>query len=156
MLRSTAMAGIEMTPLEVDPHAVSAAREVFVSGEPLLWNERNPTSAINRELWKRVGQPASLLFEPVSRGQETIGVLVVGWAEPIDADSVQAAMIALLAHEVAAAIERGDLLAQMSDMASTDSLTGLPNRRAWETRLGEALLCSEPVTLAMLDLDRFK
>jgi diguanylate cyclase (GGDEF)-like protein len=156
MLRSTAMAGIEMTPLEVDPHAISAAREVFVSGEPLLWNERHPTAAINYELWKRVGRPASLLFEPVLRGQETIGVLVVAWAEPVGADSVQAAMIALLAHEVAAAIERGDLLAQMSDMASTDSLTGLPNRRAWEARLSEALLCAEPVMLAMLDLDHFK
>jgi diguanylate cyclase (GGDEF)-like protein len=129
---------------------------VFVSGEALLWNEQHPTAAINRELWKRVGQPVSLLFEPVSRGQETIGVLVVGWAEPVGADSVQATMIALLAHEVAAAIERGDLLAQMSDMASTDSLTGLPNRRAWEARLGDVMLCAEPVMLAILDLDHFK
>lgn len=92
----------------------------------------------------------------MSRGEETIGVLVVGWAEPVGADSMQAAMIALLAHEVAAAIERGDLLAQMSDMASTDSLTGLPNRRAWEARLHEALLGGEPMMVAMLDLDRFK
>ena len=155
-LRSTAMAGVEMTPLEVDPRAADAAREVFASGQALLWNEKRPTAAINRELWKRVGEPASLLFEPVSHGEETIGVLVVGWAKAIGADSVQAAMIALLAHEVAAAIERGDLLARMSDMASTDSLTGLPNRRAWEARLRETLVGGEPVMLAMLDLDCFK
>jgi diguanylate cyclase (GGDEF)-like protein len=48
------------------------------------------------------------------------------------------------------------LLAQMSDMASTDALTGLPNRRAWEARLREALLSGEAVMLAMLDLDCFK
>jgi diguanylate cyclase (GGDEF)-like protein len=48
------------------------------------------------------------------------------------------------------------LLARMSDMASTDSLTGLPNRRAWEARLHEATLGGEPVMLAMLDLDHFK
>jgi diguanylate cyclase (GGDEF)-like protein len=156
LLRSTAMAGIEMTPLEVDAQAVSAAREVFASGQALMWNEQHSTAAINRELWKRVGQPESLLFEPVARGEETIGVLVVGWAQAIGTDSVQASMIALLAHEVAAAIERGDLLARMSDMASTDSLTGLPNRRAWEARLHEATLGGETVMLAMLDLDHFK
>lgn len=155
-LRSTAMAGIETTPLEVDPQAASAAREVFTSGEALLWNEDNPTTAINLDLWKRVGQPGALLFEPVSRGEETIGVLVVGWSGAIHADSVQAAMIALLAHEVAAAIERGDLLARMSDMASTDALTGLPNRHAWEARLHEAMLGGKPLMLAMLDLDYFK
>jgi diguanylate cyclase (GGDEF)-like protein len=156
LLRSTAMAGIETTPLEVDAQTMSAAREVFASGRALMWNEQHSTAAINRELWERVGQPGSLLFEPVARGQETIGVLVVGWAEAIAADSVQASMIALLAHEVAAAIERGDLLARMSDMASTDSLTGLPNRRAWEARLHEATLGGETVMLAMLDLDHFK
>jgi diguanylate cyclase (GGDEF)-like protein len=48
------------------------------------------------------------------------------------------------------------LLAQMSDIASTDSLTGLPNRRAWEARLQQATLGGEPAMLAMLDLDHFK
>jgi diguanylate cyclase len=41
-------------------------------------------------------------------------------------------------------------------MASTDMLTGLPNRRAWETNLSKALLEKERFVLAMLDLDRFK
>jgi diguanylate cyclase (GGDEF)-like protein len=49
-----------------------------------------------------------------------------------------------------------DLLALMTDIAITDPLTGLPNRRAWETRLHQALLDDEPGTLAMLDFDRFK
>lgn len=155
-LRSTAMAGIETTPLEVDPQTISAARDAFLARESFLWTEQHPTRAINGELWRRVGQPASLLFEPVLRGEEAVGVLVVGWAETIHAGSTQAALISLLAHEVAAAIERGDLLAHMADMASTDSLTGLPNRRSWDARLREALASGERVRLAMLDLDRFK
>lgn len=65
-------------------------------------------------------------------------------------------MIALLAHEVATAIKRADLLSQLTDMASTDALTGLPNRWAWDTSLGHALLDQEPLVLAMLDLDHFK
>jgi diguanylate cyclase (GGDEF)-like protein len=41
-------------------------------------------------------------------------------------------------------------------MATTDALTGLPNRRAWETSLGEALAEDQSVALAMLDFDHFK
>jgi diguanylate cyclase (GGDEF)-like protein len=56
--------------------------------------------------------------------------------------------------------DRGRALEQvaaaLSDMASTDALTGLPNRRAWETNLDHALIESQPFVLAMLDLDRFK
>lgn len=155
-LRSTAMAGIELTPLEVDPNAISAARDAFLSKRSLLWNEQHPTHAINRDLWKRVGQPRSLLFEPVSRNEDVVGVLVVGWSETVAGDSMQAALISMLAHEIAATIERGDVLARMADMASTDALTGLPNRRSWDTRLQEALLTQEQALLAMLDLDHFK
>ncbi len=155
-LRSTAMAGIEITPLEVDPNAIGAAREAFLARRSFLWTERRPTAAVNRDLWRRVGQPGALLFEPILRGEEAVGTLVVGWSEEIAADSMQAALVAMLAHEVAAAIERGDLLARMADMASTDALTGLPNRRAWDARLHEALRLPEAVMLAMFDLDRFK
>jgi K+-sensing histidine kinase KdpD len=107
-LRSTAMAGIEMPPLEFDSRAASAARDAYLSGGSLLWNENHPTDAIDLGLWRRVGEPASLLFEPISRGKEPIGVLVVGWSETIGADGMQAALIALLAREVATAIERGE------------------------------------------------
>jgi diguanylate cyclase (GGDEF)-like protein len=155
-LRSTAIAGIELSPLEVDPRQRSATRDAFVSRRSFLWNEELPLEAINRELWELAGRPASLLFEPVFRGEEPFGVLVVGWSETIRPGSMRATMIALLAHEVAAMIERGDLLAQMTDMASTDALTGLPNRRAWDARLREALGERDGVMLAMLDLDHFK
>jgi diguanylate cyclase (GGDEF)-like protein len=155
-LRSTAIAGIESEPIEVDERSASAARDAFRSRRALLWTRSTPTTEINLDLWRAVGEPASLLFEPVYRGEEPIGVMVVGWAQTIEADGTQATLVSLLAHEVATAIARGDLLAQMSDMASTDALTGLPNRRAWELRLQQALLEGEAVTLAMLDLDRFK
>jgi diguanylate cyclase (GGDEF)-like protein len=62
----------------------------------------------------------------------------------------------LLAREMAVAAKRTDLLSQLTDMASTDALTGLPNRRAWETHLSEALLDRRPFVLVMLDLDHFK
>jgi len=50
--------------------------------------------------------------------------------------------------------------AELERLASTDSLTGLPNRRVWEDALPRELARSvrsgAPVSIAMLDLDRFK
>ncbi len=52
--------------------------------------------------------------------------------------------------------ESADLVLELTDMASTDALTGLPNRRAWDTSLDEALFDGERFVLAMLDIDNFK
>jgi diguanylate cyclase (GGDEF)-like protein len=50
----------------------------------------------------------------------------------------------------------GQLNAELSALASTDALTGLPNRRAAEARLRQLITAREPFAFAMADLDRFK
>jgi diguanylate cyclase (GGDEF)-like protein len=49
---------------------------------------------------------------------------------------------------------------RLERLASTDDLTGLPNRRQWEEQLprelGRSLRYGDPVCVAMLDLDHFK
>jgi diguanylate cyclase (GGDEF)-like protein len=72
------------------------------------------------------------------------------------ASESRAAMIALIEQEAAAASERAELLSRLTDLASTDALTGLPNRRTWDVSLAEALEGEEPFVLAMLDFDHFK
>lgn len=56
--------------------------------------------------------------------------------------------------------ERVELLARLEEMASTDALTKLPNRRAWDRELAMAVSTahheSRALALAMLDLDDFK
>jgi diguanylate cyclase (GGDEF)-like protein len=56
--------------------------------------------------------------------------------------------------------ERDGLLAHLGELAYTDPLTGLPNRRAWTDALEQALAFAEKtgeaLTVAMLDLDDFK
>jgi diguanylate cyclase (GGDEF)-like protein len=155
-LRTTAMAGIDLPPLEIAPGKGSATGQAFVSRRSFLWNEGSAPASFDHNMWQTLDRPASMLFEPVFSGKEPVGVLVVGWPQKIRAGGTRATLITLLAHEVAAAIKRADLLSQLTDMASTDSLTGLPNRRAWETNLDHALLEGEPFVLAMLDLDHFK
>ncbi len=57
-------------------------------------------------------------------------------------------------------LERNRLLAQLDELAHTDPLTGLPNRRAWESELDRAMArarrTGEPLTVAVADIDRFK
>jgi diguanylate cyclase (GGDEF)-like protein len=155
-LRSSAMAGLELSTLEITPDRPTATEEAFASRRSFLWNQGGDPGAFDQGMWETLGRPSSMLFEPVLRGEEPVGVLVVGWLGAVRPGGTRATLISLLAHEVAVAIKRADLLTQLSDMASTDALTGLPNRRAWETNLGKALLDREPFVLAMLDFDHFK
>jgi diguanylate cyclase (GGDEF)-like protein len=46
--------------------------------------------------------------------------------------------------------------AQLTVLASRDSLTGLANRREFDMQLEAALRMTQPVTLVMLDVDHFK
>lgn len=52
--------------------------------------------------------------------------------------------------------ERHKAEAKLREFALTDELTGLASRRAFNTRLDEALAAGGPLAIAILDLDRFK
>jgi diguanylate cyclase (GGDEF)-like protein len=103
----------------------------------------------------------SLYFEPVLRKEVGVGVLMVGWRRPVrePVETVQSGL-RMLAAEAAIAVDRAELLARLETSARTDDLTGLPNRRAWDTELPRELARADrddrPVCVAMLDLDRFK
>ncbi len=107
-------------------------------------------------LWEAAGRPESILYEPLMRAGEPVGVLVVGWPANVKAHDPRATVVALLAHEAAAVIDRADALSELTDMASTDPLTHLPNRRAWDARVAGALAAGQRFTIAMLDFDHFK
>ncbi|MFT4263977.1 MAG: GGDEF domain-containing protein [Nocardioides sp.] len=55
-----------------------------------------------------------------------------------------------LLHNLAAAQRR------VEELAATDGLTGLANRRRWETRLSELAASREPFAVLLIDLDHFK
>jgi len=105
---------------------------------------------------ERAERPATLLLEPIHHGDAVVGVLVAGWRESPGDDRRARGLVRLLASEAAFVIERADLLNRLTESALTDELTGLPNRRAWDERLEQAIREPEPVCVAILDLDRFK
>ena len=103
----------------------------------------------------------TLLAEPMNAGDRAVGVLVVGWKERFsDLSRRTVQVVGMLAMEATVAIEQRRREGQLSDLARTDPLTGLPNRRAWEElfvrELARAARSKAPLSIAVLDLDRFK
>ncbi len=155
-MHATATAGVQAPPAEISAREHSAVEEAFTSGKATLIVEDAEAHVGNLALWNAAGRPASILYEPLMRGSQAVGVLAVGWEAQITADSSRTTVVALLAHEAAAVIDRADTLSQLADMASTDPLTGLPNRRAWDARVNQVMSTGQHFTIAMLDFDHFK
>jgi diguanylate cyclase (GGDEF)-like protein len=116
-----------------------------------------------RQLWSLLAAISAVLIVPM---------IVVGGPE-YPASAWRAAIMFIAASAIIGATlqslvaylavqerERTRLLAQLDDLAHTDELTGLPNRRAWEAELDRGLARArrtrEPVSIAVIDIDRFK
>lgn len=101
------------------------------------------------------------LHQPVERDGSVRVVLSVAWDRPASRPrDTHRAALELLAAEAAAALDRADLLGQLDQLAREDPLTGLVNRRAWDSLLEREVARSErtrqPMTVAIIDLDHFK
>ena len=156
VLVATATSGLDDAPvvLPVDPdHSLYATMR---SGRPRLIAGEAALTVIDPMVWDGQDRPGSLLLQPLLKGGRVSGLLVVAWPVRIAVTGSRSTVVALLAHEAAAAIGRSDQLRRLAGMAQTDPLTGLPNRRAWDARLARAAREGEPFTIAMLDLDHFK
>ncbi len=96
-----------------------------------------------------------------------IGEAAAGWADiilPLDFTTRELCLACTLLAEVSRLRRQRDAMAhnerQAIELAETDPLTELPNRRAWERNLiaywDRAQKARESVCLAILDLDGFK
>jgi diguanylate cyclase (GGDEF)-like protein len=155
-LRATAMAGVERAAAEVPGDQLSPLHQAFATGEAVMINEGLERKVAHRELWEAAGKPSSALYQPLTRGGRRLGVLIVAWKDTARAGGPQATVVELLAHEAAAVIERADEFEEMSDLAQSDALTGLPNRRAWDAGVKEAVSDHREFVVAMFDIDHFK
>jgi PAS domain S-box-containing protein/diguanylate cyclase (GGDEF)-like protein len=127
----------------------SATVRVFQSGEPLFVGETRGDPAVGQSLVRRSGM-RSAVWQPVIEGGRVVGVLVTAWRRPLrhPPERLQA-MLQLLADEAAVAIQRTELLARLRDLARSDELTGLENRRSWEELLERELARSRRDGLAL-------
>jgi diguanylate cyclase (GGDEF)-like protein len=152
----TTLAGFDAHDAGIVAERGSAVGKAFRSGTATLVTENIQAHVGGLELWTAAGRPASLLYQPLVRGDLVVGVLVVGWPDSVRAEGSRATVAALLAYEAAAAIDRADAMEHLADEALTDVLTGLPNRRAWDAHLTRAVAEHEQWAIAILDFDHFK
>ena len=117
------------------------------SGQPILVSEPDPWLAT--------------LWLPLHQGDRPVSVLAASWGwrvRSMAGDEVSS--LALLAPEAALVIAHADAVETLARLATSDSLTGLPNRLVWERELPKMLATAnrakEPICVVALDLDHFK
>jgi diguanylate cyclase (GGDEF)-like protein len=132
-------------------------------------NELCSTIARNPEIFVRDGSEISdglraefpLAVVPLVFQERFIGALEVVDDDPSRTwQENEILLLRTVANQVSVAINHADLFAQMQQQALTDSLTGCYNRRSFEMQLDRELQVAtrlnQPLSLLMLDLDRFK
>ncbi len=102
----------------------------------------------------------SFLGVPLIVGAQVIGMLAVDNTRPNFFTPDHARLIAIFADQVALAIQNARLYSEVQELASTDSLTGLHNRRYFmelaKREFGRARRYQHPLTAIMMDIDHFK
>jgi len=93
----------------------------------------------------------------VARWITTIGTVGLG---AFLIDSLVSRVRSMARSSADLASERAELLATLAEVARTDDLTGLPNRRAWDEVLARELARAKrerlPLCVGLADLDEFK
>ncbi|MFP5219339.1 MAG: EAL domain-containing protein [Actinomycetes bacterium] len=146
------------TTLEVGKRAglsvlAGTARPVLVEdyARPGLIDE----TSVVQEYGVRSGALAPVLVNGEVWGAVTATAEAPGCFTDVDADFMQT-----VAAVLAGAVERDEIASRVLAQATTDDLTGLPNRAGVHQTLAQALrnrrATGEPVALLLLDVDDFK
>jgi diguanylate cyclase (GGDEF)-like protein len=102
----------------------------------------------------------SLGILPLKRADRVIGAIVVASDRPNVLPDEELGNVALLGAIAATSLEMVWEMEEVSKRASTDALTGLANRRAFDEQLGQMLAHADrfghPVSLILADVDHFK
>ncbi len=120
-----------------------------------------PAADAARIRGERIDRDAGFLIRvPLFHREKAVGVLTVAHPEADHFNAGDAQTLELLSDLIAAHLSHAELLAEKAHDSRHDALTGLPNRRAYEERLGHeparAGRSAKPTALCLLDLDGFK
>ncbi len=139
------------------PRANGLTYTVAKSGEMIIVEDmQNHHLYINAPKdWK-----GSIIGIPLKIGESVVGVLNMARSKVGGFSSTELRLLGLLADQAAVAISNANLHQMISRQAYSDTLTGLPNRRALDERLEEEVLSARrnnySFAVVMMDLDGFK
>ncbi|WIM93572.1 diguanylate cyclase [Actinoplanes oblitus] len=152
--------GVEVAGTRVPMNGTSMIASVYRDGQPVFLADPDHDPRVSAALLRLVSA-RSMMWQPVIADGRVVAILVVSWRTRVTSVSdLRARAVALLADETALALEHERLLSRLEQMAYTDTLTGLSNRRAWQSRFAELLAAAradgQPLAVAIADLDHFK
>jgi len=154
---STAMAGVSVQPVTIQPREGNSGGKAFTAKEPYFVADARNHPALAAPLVEATSA-RSAVFQPVLRDGEVAGVLIVIWRRALESlPEVRGGVLRLVAAQAAIAIEHAGLRARVRALALTDPLTGLVTRRVFEDELpreiARARRSDSPLVVAALDLD---
>ena len=127
------------------------------SGEKLIIEDM-----ASHPLYKNVAEnwSGSIIGIPLKFNNSIVGVMNLSRSTTGGFTRAELRLIGLLADQAAVAISNASLHKLVAEQANTDSVTGLPNRRALEDRLQEDIRYAKRMgtsfSVVMMDLDGFK
>ena len=102
----------------------------------------------------------SLLVVPLIAQDQVIGTMIIGHRKPGEFPTERREMLEVVANQVAVTLQNARMYAEMESMAKYDALTGLANRRTFESKLEEAMArhkrAGRSFGLVLTDIDHFK
>ena len=141
------------------PLGDSFSGQCLQSGEILNCTDASKDPRVNPEACRRMGA-VSILCVPVRRVIRPVGVLTVYSDSPAAFQYMDERTLDLLAGLIAAHLTHAEQISPVAKESLHDVLTGLPNRRAFEQRLGSEVARVRrhggTLSLCLLDLDDFQ
>ena len=139
------------------PRSNGLTYSVARSGQTILVENvrEHPLFQNITEIWS-----GSIIGMPLKVGDTVVGVMNLSRSKQGPFSPAELRLLGLLADQAAVAISNASLHQLISRQAYSDTLTGLPNRRALDERLEEEVMAARrsnySFAVIMMDLDGFK
>jgi diguanylate cyclase (GGDEF)-like protein/PAS domain S-box-containing protein len=151
---------LDLVGLSMDLDDPSVTNHVWRTGEAVFASQVATHPLVTPQLLRESGA-ASLMWQPVGVSEDRLAVLSIAWDDPMPGvDTAGRAAVEAVAAEAGAALVGERMRKDLERSTVTDTLTGLLNRRGWDTEVTRlqqhADRTGTPFTLALVDLDHFK
>jgi two-component system cell cycle response regulator len=102
----------------------------------------------------------SLLVLPLQRGDQVLGAITLASSRPQQYPAELRDMLRVISHQVGVSVQNALMYQSMEERATTDGLTGLTNRRAFNERFDQLHALAERTggkyAVILTDIDHFK
>jgi diguanylate cyclase (GGDEF)-like protein len=148
--------GVRNKPLAM-PRKDGLTYTVAHGGETIVVEDMSRHPLYQGVKW---GWDGSIIGIPLKINSSVVGVMNLSRSNAGGFSPSELRLLGLLADQAAVAISNASLHLMVSKQAYSDTVTGLPNRRALDERLEQEVLSARrtgfPFSVIMMDLDGFK